>query len=377
MTSSSLPEQMKGLTLHKTAGDDWKPGPKTWHPIKVEELAVPTPKEDQILVQVLAAGFNHRDVFQRQSLYPGTIFHTDAVPSILGADAVGIVTSPSHPLSGKRVLVAPAVNWLSSPLGPDVPGKQFGILGSVKQSDGRGAYAEYVAVGKDDVIECPEHLTNEQAATVPLGCLTAYRAIFTKANVKKGDNVLITGIGGGVAIQALQFCVAAGANVWVTSSSPDKVKRAQELGAKGGVNYKEGDASSADDWPKQLQKHLPSSRPYLDAVIDSGGGPIAAQTARLLKDGGIIACYGQTSGKPIDVSMAVILKNIELRGSTMGSREEFFAAVKMVAELKIQPVVDSVLNGLEQAEEGFQLLKRGGQFGKVVINIAKDEPSKL
>lgn len=144
-------------------------------------------------------------------LYPGTIFHTDAVPSILGADAVGIVTSPSHPLSGKRVLVAPAVNWLSSPLGPDVPGKQFGILGSVKQSEGRGTYAEYVAVGKDDVIECPEHLTNEQAATVPLGCLTAYRATFTKANVKKGDNVLITGIGGGVAIQALQFCVAAGA----------------------------------------------------------------------------------------------------------------------------------------------------------------------
>ncbi|BGP26935.1 hypothetical protein JCM10295v2_005897 [Rhodotorula toruloides] len=371
MTASSPPEQMKGLTLHRTEGDDWKPGPKTWHPIKVEELSVPTPKENQVLVKILAAGFNHRDVFQRQSLYPGTIFHTDAVPSILGADAVGIVTSPSHPLSGKRVLVAPAVNWLSSPLGPDVPGKQFGILGSVKQSEGRGTYAEYVAVGKDDVIECPEHLTNEQAATVPLGCLTAYRATFTKANVKKGDNVLITGIGGGVAIQALQFCVAAGANVWVTSSSPDKVKRAQGLGAKGGVNYKE------DDWPKQLQQHLTSSRPYLDAVIDSGGGPIAAQTARLLKDGGIIACYGQTSGKPIDVSMAVILKNIELRGSTMGSREEFFAAVKMVAEHKIQPVVDSVLNGLEQAEEGFQLLKRGGQFGKVVINIAKDEPARL
>lgn len=129
-------------------------------------------------------------------------------------------------------------------------------------------------------------------------------------------------------------------------------------------------------------------------MIDSGGGPIAAQVARLLKDGGIIACYGQTSGKPIDVSMAVILKNIELRGesfvfsssrvehtifsarsfeadkqalagSTMGSRDEFFAAVKMVAEHKIQPVVDSVLNGLDQAEEGFQLLKRGGQFGKV------------
>ena len=145
-----------------------------------------------------------------------------------------------------------------------MPGKQFGILGSVKQTEGRGTYAEYVVVGKDDVIECPEHLSAAEAATVPLGSLTSYRATFTKANVKSGDNVLITGIGGGVAILALQFCVAVGeslaslglsqhmcarsdggffsqgANVWVTSSSPAKIKRAQELGAKGGVNYKDG-----------------------------------------------------------------------------------------------------------------------------------------
>lgn len=91
-----------------------------------------------------------------------------------------------------------------------MPGKQFGILGSVKQTEGRGTYAEYLVVGKDDVIECPEHLSVAEAATVPLGSLTSYRATFTKANVKSGDNVLITGIGGGVAILALQFCVAVG-----------------------------------------------------------------------------------------------------------------------------------------------------------------------
>ncbi|TNY18484.1 hypothetical protein DMC30DRAFT_426415 [Rhodotorula diobovata] len=371
--SSAAPaaSTMKGLVLHKTAGDDWKPGPKTWHPVSVEELPVPTPAQDQVLVKVLAAGFNHRDVFQRQSLYPGTIFHTAETPSILGADAVGVVVSPSHPLNGQRVLPYPAANWDSSPYGPDVPGKQFGILGSVKQTGGRGTYAEYVAVGKDDVVKCPEHLTKEEAATVPLGSLTAWRATFTKADVKKGDNVLITGIGGGVAILSLQLAVAAGANVWVTSSSADKIKRAQELGAKGGVNYKD------DDWPKQLQALLPSLRPHLDAVIDSAGGPIVTQLLRLLKDGAVVSCYGQTMGKPIELSMAAVLKNIELKGSTMGSRDEFFAAVAFVDKHKIHPVVDSVLEGLEHAEDGFQLLKQGGQFGKVVINIARDESPKL
>ncbi|GAA6050391.1 hypothetical protein JCM3770_004014 [Rhodotorula araucariae] len=368
---SSPPPSMKGLVLLTTPGSDWKPGPKTWHPVEVQDLPVPTPAQGQVLVKVLSAGFNHRDVFQRQSLYPGTLFHTAETPSVLGADAVGVVVSPSHPLSGQRVLVHPAANWLSSPLGPDVPGKQFGILGAVRQTGGRGTFGEYVAVGADDVVACPPHLGREEAATVPLGALTAWRATFTKAGVKKGDNVLITGIGGGVAILALQFAVAAGANVWVTSSSPDKIKRAQELGAKGGVNYRDA------DWPKQLQALLPSTRPLLDAVIDSAGGPLVSQLVRLLTDGAVVSCYGQTSGKPIELSMAAVLKNIELKGSTMGSRDEFFAAVAFIAKHEIHPIVDRVLDGLDRAEEGFQLLKEGGQFGKVVINIAKDESPKL
>ncbi|GAA6064139.1 hypothetical protein JCM10212_005140 [Sporobolomyces blumeae] len=370
--TTSAPSTMKALTLHKTEGE-FKPGPHLWHPIQVDELPLHSPQQGEVLVKILAAGFNHRDVFQRQSLYPGTIFHESASsPSILGADAVGTVIAPKdHPLNNKRVLVAPAENWLKSPTGPDVDGKQFGILGSVKQTRGKGTYAEYLAVSEDDLIECPEHLSNSEAAAVPLGSLTAYRAVFTKAQVEKGQNVLITGIGGGVAILALQLCVAAGANVWVSSSSEDKIKKAVELGAKGGVNYK--DAA----WPKTLASQLPSSRPYLDAVIDSAGGPIATQVGRVIKDGGIIACYGQTSGKPIEVSMMFILKNAELRGSTMGSREEFFSAVRFIGEHKVKPVVDTVLDGLEEAEKGFQLLKEGGQFGKVVITIAKDEKNKL
>lgn len=182
----------------KIEGDFGSTG-NCWHPIKLEDVPIPTPERGQVLVKILASGFNHRDVWQRKNAYPGTIFSTSSTPSILGADTVGVLVSPStHALHNKRVLIAPAVGWLESPLGPDVEGQPFGILGGVEQTGGRGTYAEYVAVGEDDVIECPEHLGNEGAAAAPLGALTAYRAVFTKSNVKKGDNVLITGIGGGV-----------------------------------------------------------------------------------------------------------------------------------------------------------------------------------
>lgn len=142
---------MKALVLVKTEGA-FTPGPTCYHPAPVVDLPVPTPEPNQILVKVISAAFNHRDLFQRQSQYPGTIFHTREVPSVLGADAVGIVLSPNHPLTHKPVLIAPAVNWLTSPTGPDCS-KPFGILGSVKQTGGRGTFAEYIVVGENDVVE--------------------------------------------------------------------------------------------------------------------------------------------------------------------------------------------------------------------------------
>lgn len=114
----------------------------------------------------------------RAGLYPGLIFHSHAHPSVMGADAVGIVVSPNHPLTQQPVLVAPAVGWKSSPLGPE---SEYGILGSVRQTQGRGTFAEYVVVDDDCVVECPKHLLGRgregtsEAAAVPLGGLTAYR----------------------------------------------------------------------------------------------------------------------------------------------------------------------------------------------------------
>lgn len=174
-----------------------------------------------MLVKILAAGFNHRDCWSRQSLYPGLIFSRDEKPSIMGSDAVGLCLTKSHELYNQLVLCAPSVGWHTSKTGPDQPDQPFGILGAVKQVKGRGTFAEYICVGRDDIVKCPHHLTTRgrqglaEAASLPVAALTAWRAAFVKGEVKAGQNVLITGIGGGVAILAMQLCVAAGANVWV------------------------------------------------------------------------------------------------------------------------------------------------------------------
>jgi NADPH:quinone reductase-like Zn-dependent oxidoreductase len=201
------------------------------------------------------------------------------------------------------------------------------------------------------------------------------RALFTKAQVSKGQNVLLTGVGGGVAMLALQMAVAAGANVYVTGGSADKIARAVKLGAKAGTEYKD------TNWPGKIRKLLPRARPYLDCVVDSAGGEIAAQAQKAgLKAGGRVVIFGMTAAPKLTYTMKEVLKNIEVLGSTMGSAKEFEQSIRFVEQHRIVPVVDTVLDGLEQADQGFELLaqadKRSG--GKVVIRLASEQPkSKL
>jgi NADPH:quinone reductase-like Zn-dependent oxidoreductase len=157
-----------------------------------------------------------------------------------------------------------------------------------------------------EVEECPSFLSDEEAAAVPVAALTAWRATFIKAEVKPGDQVLITGIGGGVALFCLQLAVAYGAKVYVTSSNEQKLSRAKQLGAIGGVNYKD------PKWINQLLEMLPADRPSLDSIIDSAGGEIVTESLRLLGFGGIISSYGMTLGPKIMFPMQAVMRNIEV-----------------------------------------------------------------
>ncbi|RJE19210.1 alcohol dehydrogenase [Aspergillus sclerotialis] len=325
-----------------------------------------------------AASLNHRDVFLRQHLYPGITFD---VP--MGADGVGTVVGAGPNVSdpqrwqGKRVILNPGVGWKDSPDGPEDP-QGYRIMGGTKVYN-KGTLQDYVAIEESEVEEAPEHLSDAEAAALPLTGLTAWRALISKAgerNSGKGAAVLITGIGGGVALMALRFAVARGADVYVTSSSEEKIKKAVELGAKSGVNYKE------QGWEKKLLGMLPSGKGTFDAVIDGAGGDTVEKGAKLLKAGGVISIYGMTVAPKMPFLMQAVLKNIDVRGSTMGSRKEFKDMVDFVKANKIHPVVSRVvqseLDDLTSLDSLFEDMKQGKQFGKLVIEFGKSSSgSKL
>lgn len=352
---------------------DGKPG-QVYYPLEKINVAESTPKEKQVVVKITAAALNHRDLFIRQHLYPGTSF---GVPLL--ADGTGIVVSTgSSPEAkkwlNKRVILNPGSGWKDDPDGPEDP-KGYAILGGTKLNP-LGTLTESLVIDASELEEAPRHLSNAEAAAFPLTGLTAWRATVTKSgNCKPGRNILITGIGGGVALMALLFASAAGANVFVTSGSQEKLDKAKKLGAAGGAIYKE------EGWEKKLLEQLPKDRKFLDAVIDGAGGDIVEKTFRIMKPGGVVVSYGMTTGPKMPYTMAAVLKNIDLRGSTMGSRKEFADMVNFVSTKNIRPIVSRAITGLDNLEaiNGlFEDMKNASQFGKLVIELEKDtEASKL
>jgi NADPH:quinone reductase-like Zn-dependent oxidoreductase len=263
---------VKAISIRKVDG---KPG-KVYYPLEVITIPDTPPKANEVVVKITAAALNHRDLFLRQHLYPGTTF---GVPLL--ADGTGIITSTGSSPSakkwqGKRVIINPGSGWKDDPEGPESP-KGYSILGGTKMNP-LGTLGETVTIDAGELEDAPTHLSSIEAAALPLTGLTAWRATMVKSgNAQPGRNILITGIGGGVAIMALLFAVAAGANVYVSSGSQEKIDRAKTMGAKGGIIYKE------KGWEKTLKEILPKERQFLDAIIDGAGGDVVEKGARLLK----------------------------------------------------------------------------------------------
>ncbi|KAK9247923.1 hypothetical protein V1506DRAFT_531050 [Lipomyces tetrasporus] len=348
---------------------DGAPG-KVYYPLSHDILPIPQPTGNQVLVKVQAAALNHRDKFIRQHLYPGTAFH---IP--LGADCVGRVVALGAAASdlsllNKRVLIYPARGWVSSPAAPE--SSSFAVLGGTKFYP--GTFAEYVLVDSPDLLSaCPEHLDDLHAAAVPLAALTAYRAVVTKAEIGVGKTLVVTGAGGGVAIFAIQIAKALGANVFVTAGNEQKLSFAvNTLGADGGVLYKE------DGWGKKLRGIIKDRvGGEIDAVVDGAGGDVVAQLVGGIKAGGKIVCYGMTTGPKVDVGMAAVLKNIDFRGTTMGSKREFDEVLQLIAKTKLQPVVAQVINGLNNMEDAFRALMASERAGKIVVTINEESRANM
>ena len=339
--------------------------PALHQPLALVDLPDPTPGPGEVIVDVKAAALNHRDVFVQQGLYPGI-----ALPVIPGSDGAGVVSAVGEGVDpvwiGREVVINPALNW-----GPKQAyyTLQFKILGMPDN----GTFAEKVVIPVTNVYAKPTHLSVEQAAALPLAGLTAWRALMTRTALSMASQtpecVLITGIGGGVALFALQFAVAAGAEVWVTSGSQEKLDKAVAMGAKGGVNYKE------PDWHKKLLSAATQDNAtlakagYFDVIIDSAAGPDFARLTQVAALGGRIAVFGGTTGKITDVQPSVVFfKHLSIFGVTMGSDAEFAAMLQFVSDHKIVPVIDSV-RPLAEAQAAYDRMTAGQQLGKLVLSV--------
>jgi zinc-binding alcohol dehydrogenase/oxidoreductase len=297
-------------------------------------------KNGHVLVFLKAAALNHRDLWISKGQYAGIQF-----PTILGSDGAG-------EYKGKPVLINPSLDWGDN---PQVQGKNYRILGLPDD----GTFAEQVAVPRQNIVPMPQHLSFEQAAALPLAGLTAWRVLHTRCQWKKGERILITGIGGGVALFALQFAIAAGAEVFVTSGSDEKIEKAIRLGAKSGVNYRQ------PDWDKQLK----AAAGGFDVIIDSAAGDGFAALPGLCNPGARIGIYGGTQGKINGLApQAIFWKQATIVGSTMGNPKEFKQMVAFVGKHEIVPVVDRVFP-LADGNLALQHMENGGQFGKIVLGV--------
>lgn len=317
---------------------------------EIAEVSAPVARAGEAVIAVRAAALNHRDVWIKTGQYAGLKW-----PCIPGSDGAGVVLAvgPGDDAAwiGREVIVNPALGWGDS---EEAQGPAFNILGLPRD----GTLAEQVAVPLSQLAEKPAHLLWEAAAALPLAGLTAYRALFSRAQLRAGERVLISGIGGGVALFALQFAVAHGAEVWVTSSSAGKIQRAVELGARGGFNYAEA------DWAKAA-----AAGGLFDVIIDGAGGAGFETLIDLAAPGGRVVFYGATRGNPPGFTLRkVFWRQISVLGSTMGSPADWAAMVAFVALHKLTPVISDQFP-IEHVGEAFELMENGAQFGKIVVRV--------
>ena len=319
--------------------------------IEIKEIPTPSLSEGKALVKIKAAALNRRDDWIREGKYPNIKFG-----GTLGSDGAGVVEAVFNPTDehwvGKEVVINPNIDWGPD---PEVQSTKYTIIGMPVS----GTFADYVAVPIDRLHQKPAHLDFLQAAALPLGGLTAYRALFKKGGLRAGQNVLISGFGGGVAQFAFLFAKAIGANVYVTSGSDEKIEKAMRLGAKGAYNYKKQN-NFEDLW---------KTKGGFDLVIDSAGGDQLNNFIKVLRPLGKIVFYGATNGLPAKIDLYKMFWNqLSLIGTTMGNDQEFTEMVAYVEKYQILPIVDSI-RPFSKIIESFPDITRPNKVGKIVFQF--------
>ena len=336
---------MKAALLLKTGNpEDLKKN------LVLKEIPVPEIKTNEVLVQIKSASINRRDLFISKGLYPKI-----NLPVVLGSDCSGIIHSKGKNVNefenGDEVVINPGMNWGEN---ENFQSNEFKILGMPDN----GTFAEFVKIEKSYLYRKPAHLNFEQTSAIPLAGVTAFRALYKKAILTEKDNLLITGIGGGVSSLALSFALKTCENVFVTSGSDIKIAKAVSLGAKAGINYKD------ENWNKKISE---ISGNKINVVIDSSGGETYSKCLEILNPGGRIVSYGASNGNSEQFNIFKLYwKQLQINGTTMGSDKDFAEMMEFINFKKIYPVIDSVLS-MSEIHKGFAILNSSEQIGKIVL----------
>lgn len=319
-------------------------------PLSFKEIGKPVPGAGEVLIEIRNAALNHLDLW----IWQEQILEKPVVP---GSDGSGIVVEVGpgvdRSLIGKEVIVNPGLNWGANEI---VQGNDFEVLGNTTN----GTFAPYLVIHQQYVYEKPVHLTFEEAAAIPMAAVTAYRALFTKAEIHPNHQVLITGIGGGVALFLLQIATTIGASVYVTSSLSEKIRMALALGAKGGFNYRE------PGWVQEAKKAAGG----FDVIIDSAGGNGFPDLTEVANPGANIVVIGRTAGNINHLRPSLIFnKQLKISGTLMGSPKEFQGMLDFYKKYQLHPVIDKVFP-IEEIYHANHYLEEGIHFGKIVLCVS-------
>ena len=308
----------------------------------------------QVLLRMHAASLNYRDLLTVQGQYNPK----QPLPLIPCSDGVGEVVAIGPGVHRVNVgdLVTPlfAQRWIAGE--PTRDGLRSTLGGPYD-----GTLAELMVVDSESVVRAPEHLTHEEAATLPCAALTAWSALVSLGGVKPGDIVLVQGTGG-VSIFALQFALLLGARVIVTSSHDAKLERVRALGAWETINYR-----TQPDWGREVKKLCGGAG--ADLIIEVGGALTLPQSLVAIRPGGTIALIGVLSGRTGDLNLApIFMPQVRVQGVFVGNRERFEAMNRAITLHQLRPAVSRVFPW-EEARPAFEHLASGEHFGKICIRI--------
>jgi len=318
------------------------------------ERPVPEPGPGQVLVKVSASSINYRDL----STILAPAARAIPYPRIPNSDCAGTITGLGDGVTdfrqGDRVMGCFFQNWTNGGITPDAMASALG--GAID-----GVLAEYVVLEQTGVVATPDHLDDDEAATLPCAALTAWNAVGGSHPVKDGDTVLLLGTGG-VSVFAQQFSSALGAKTIVTSSSDEKLARIRELGATETINY----ANDAD-WEKTVLEMTDGRG--VDRVVEVGGPGTLQKSITAVRVGGKVQLIGVLTGgagtiQPVDI----MRKSVTVRGIYVGSRDLFRQMNETISKHVLRPVIDTTV-AFADAKAAYDKMKSASHFGKIVIRL--------